>query len=160
LQEREEARRSLSDVIEDYLQKALDKVDDGVLEIQRNDLSQQFGCSPSQINYVLETRFSTERGYMIESRRGGGGYVRISQVRCHSTHELIQQVLDEIDEMVSQARALRIIQRLQDAQFLTPRETKLIEAAIHRKTLKVNLPLRDHLRARVLKSMLLASLYE
>lgn len=154
-----EGTRSLSDVIEDYLHKALDKVGNGVLEIQRNDLSQKFGCSPSQINYVLETRFSSERGYLIESRRGGGGFIRIIQIRCQTTQQLMNQILSEIGEMISQERAGRLIDRLRDGQILSEREAKIIEAAIDRKALAVDLPLRDRLRSRVLKSMLRASLY-
>ena len=71
----------ISDLIASFLQESLDEAENGVLEVQRNDLAQRFNCVPSQINYVMTTRFSPEHGYLVESRRGGGGYIRITQVR-------------------------------------------------------------------------------
>ena len=70
----------ISDVIASFIQSALDETD-GVLELQRSDLAQRFNCVPSQINYVMSTRFSPEHGYIVESRRGGTGYIRITRVR-------------------------------------------------------------------------------
>ena len=67
----------ISDLIAGFIQDALDEAN-GVLELQRSDLAQRFGCVPSQINYVMSTRFSPEHGYIVESRRGGGGYIRIT----------------------------------------------------------------------------------
>lgn len=61
----------ISDLIASFLQESLEETDGGVLEVQRNDLAQRFNCVPSQINYVMSTRFSPERGYIVESRRGG-----------------------------------------------------------------------------------------
>ncbi len=71
----------ISDLIASFLQDSLDTAEDGVLEVQRSDLAQRFNCVPSQINYVMSTRFSPERGYIVESRRGGNGYIRITRVR-------------------------------------------------------------------------------
>ena len=71
----------ISDLIASFLQESLEETDGGVLEVQRNDLAQRFNCVPSQINYVMSTRFSPERGYIVESRRGGNGYIRITRVR-------------------------------------------------------------------------------
>lgn len=84
----------ISDLIAGFIQDALDEAN-GVLELQRSDLAQRFGCVPSQINYVMSTRFSPEHGYIVESRRGGGGYIRIRRVpngptdafdACHQFH--------------------------------------------------------------------------
>ena len=71
----------ISDLIASFLQDSLDTAENGVLEVQRSDLAQRFNCVPSQINYVMSTRFSPERGYIVESRRGGNGYIRITRVR-------------------------------------------------------------------------------
>ena len=71
----------ISDLIASFLQDSLDTAEDGVLEVQRSDLAQRFNCVPSQINYVMSTRFSPERGYIVESRRGGNGYIRITRVQ-------------------------------------------------------------------------------
>ena len=71
----------ISDLIASFLQDSLDTAEDGVLEVQRSELAQRFNCVPSQINYVMSTRFSPERGYIVESRRGGNGYIRITRVQ-------------------------------------------------------------------------------
>ena len=71
----------ISDLIASFLQNSLDTAEDGVLEVQRSELAQRFNCVPSQINYVMSTRFSPERGYIVESRRGGNGYIRITRVQ-------------------------------------------------------------------------------
>ena len=70
---------TLSDSIERYLKGRLSKAVEGVIEIRRSEVAEQFDCVPSQINYVLETRFTPQRGYYVESRRGGGGYIRIME---------------------------------------------------------------------------------
>ena len=70
----------ISDLIAAFLQDSLDEAENGVLEVRRGDLAQRFHCAPSQINYVMSTRFSPERGYIIESRRGGNGYIKITRV--------------------------------------------------------------------------------
>ena len=82
----------ISDLIASFLQESLEETDGGVLEVQRNDLAQRFNCVPSQINYVMSTRFSPERGYIVESRRGGNGYIRITRVRV-DRQTLLMQVM-------------------------------------------------------------------
>lgn len=72
--------RNISDIIERYLKSILHESPEGMVEIQRNDLADQFSCVPSQINYVISTRFTLEKGYLVESKRGGGGYVRIQRI--------------------------------------------------------------------------------
>ena len=79
---------NLSDIIESFIKELMDANNNDAIEIQRNILAQQFDCSPSQINYVLTTRFSNDRGYVVESRRGGGGYIRIFKVRSSMEDEL------------------------------------------------------------------------
>lgn len=76
--------RNVSEVIEQYLKQILQQSPGGVIEIQRNDLADQFNCVPSQINYVISTRFTLEKGYIVESKRGGGGYIRIQKIKLHS----------------------------------------------------------------------------
>ena len=71
--------RNVSDIIEQYLKHILQESPEGAVEIQRNDLADQFQCVPSQINYVISTRFTLEKGYFVESKRGGGGYIRIQK---------------------------------------------------------------------------------
>ena len=86
----------ISDVIASFIQSALDETD-GVLELQRSDLAQRFNCVPSQINYVMSTRFSPEHGYIVESRRGGNGYIRITRVRT-DRKTLLMHVINSIGD--------------------------------------------------------------
>lgn len=85
----------LSDLIAQFLQAGLQQADDGVLEVQRSDLAQRFNCVPSQINYVMSTRFSPEHGYIVESRRGGNGYIRITRVQV-DRETLLMQVINDL----------------------------------------------------------------
>ena len=84
----------ITDMIAGFIQEALDDAG-GVLEMQRGDLAQRFGCVPSQINYVMSTRFSPEHGYIVESRRGGGGYIRITRVHV-DRQTLMMHVINSI----------------------------------------------------------------
>ena len=81
----------ISDLIASFLQDSLDTAEDGVLEVQRSELAQRFNCVPSQINYVMSTRFSPERGYIVESRRGGNGYIRITRVQVDRQTLMMQR---------------------------------------------------------------------
>ena len=83
----------ISDLIASFLQDSLDTAEDGVLEVQRSELAQRFNCVPSQINYVMSTRFSPERGYIVESRRGGNGYIRITRVDLASARAILSNLV-------------------------------------------------------------------
>lgn len=101
----------ISDLIASFLQESLEETDGGVLEVQRNDLAQRFNCVPSQINYVMSTRFSPERGYIVESRRGGNGYIRITRVRV-DRQTLLMQVINTLGSQVDLASARAILNNL------------------------------------------------
>jgi len=144
---------NLVDEIENYLKRLLHQT--GVIEIQRNELAKKFMCVPSQINYVLQTRFTLDRGYLIESRRGGGGYVRIERIRLASD-EALQQVLQEgIGEAISQEKAEGFINRFYEEGIITEREALLIKTAMKKEVLRIDLPYRDIIRANILKAMIL-----
>ena len=87
----------ITDLIASFLQDSLETAEDGVLEVQRSDLAQRFNCVPSQINYVMSTRFSPERGYIVESRRGGNGYIRITRVRV-DRQTLMMHVINSLGD--------------------------------------------------------------
>lgn len=147
---------NLSDYIEEYL-KALLREREGEVEVQRSELAERFGCAPSQINYVLATRFTPERGYLVESRRGGGGYIRI--VRLNLAREDLRRLIQGgIGDRLSQDEANAMVRRLQEEGFITSREAILMLAAMRREVLAVDLPLRDLIRANLFKSMLLSLL--
>ncbi len=148
---------SLSDFIENHLLDLLKKAGD-VLEIHRSKLAEKFNCVPSQINYVLETRFTTERGFLVESRRGGGGFIRITKLRLDPNDGLHQLIHDTIGDRLHQEAALGYVKRLADHGLLTTREAAIISAAVNREVLDLEVFTRDRIRASILKAMLLAML--
>ena len=151
---------NISDIIEGYLKQIIELDEKGLIEIKRSELADKFQCVPSQINYVINTRFTAERGYLVESKRGGGGYIRILRVASHSRDALFNEVARQIDDSASQTAAEHIIYRLIDEEILSKREAKLMLAAIDRTTLQLPLPLRDEVRAKVLKAMLMTLKFE
>lgn len=142
---------ALSDSIEKFI-KTLFAGDDQI-ELQRNELAQTFRCAPSQINYVLTTRFSPENGYVISSRRGGGGYIRIIRVNYDDTAALRDIILSYLEEPVSNNTAEAIIDRLYSSEIISAKEAKIILAAISDKSIYIQPPIRDIIRASILKSI-------
>lgn len=152
--------RNISDIIEGYLKKIIENEGKGHVEIKRSELADKFQCVPSQINYVINTRFTVERGYLVESKRGGGGYIRIVQVKPNSKIDLLQSIINQIENGATQNMAENIVYRLIDEEVINKREAKLMLAAIDRSTLNLQLPLRDEMRSRILKAMLMTLKYE
>jgi len=147
---------NLADDIEQFLKQHLRR--SPVIEIQRVGLAAKFGCAPSQINYVLATRFTLERGYLVESRRGGGGYIRIIRLNMEEGDALHEMLHREIGEQVGQEEALGYINRLREQDLISDREAAIMEAAVRRETIGLELPVRDAVRASLLRAMILAVL--
>ena len=147
----------ISDLIASFLQESLDEAENGVLEIQRNDLAQRFNCVPSQINYVLATRFSPDHGYIIESRRGGGGYIRIVRVVQTGAQRLMYLTNERIGDAISEAEAVRLIHQLVEQGLVSLAEGEIMRAAVSAQAMSVPIPdaLKAALRARTLKTMLM-----
>ncbi len=152
--------RNISDIIEGYLKEVIELGGKGHIEIKRSEIADKFQCVPSQINYVINTRFTAERGYLVESKRGGGGYIRILRVKANSEAELIDEILQHVGDTIPQTVAQDFIFRLIDEDVITRREAKLMVAALDRSVLCINLPGRDELRARILHAMLLTLKYD
>jgi len=150
--------RNITEIIEQHLKQMLDSSHDGTVEIQRNDLAEKFCCVPSQINYVISTRFTLEKGYVVESKRGGGGYVRIQRIELPTIKGIQLHIDQAIGKQIDQAGAEGLIYQLEEAEHITRREANLLRIAIHRDTIAIKLPYRDELRARLLKAMLIAIL--
>lgn len=125
------------------------------IEFQRNILAQDVGCVPSQINYVLSSRFTPERGYIVESRRGGGGCVRITKV-TYDKNTLIMQVINSVGSFISENTANDHLINLMRHQLISPRDAAIISAAISDSNFK-GLPqdIRDALRGCIFKQTLL-----
>lgn len=152
--------RNISDLIEDYLKKVLELSEEEIVEIKRSEMADKFECVPSQINYVINTRFTMERGYLVESKRGGGGYIRITRVRIHERINLLAQLKVVIGTKISQANGQDIIIRLLEEEMITEKEAKLMISVMDRSVLNIELPSRDQLRARILRAMIEALQYE
>ncbi len=146
---------SIVEQIERHLQELLEKSPQGILELQRNVLASLFECAPSQINYVLSTRFTIQQGYLVESRRGGGGFIRIIKLPIDSLEVIYRLAPEESMGDVSQVEGEGLIERLYREQLLTLREARLLQRIIHRDTLQLELPIRDGLRARLLRAALM-----
>ena len=152
--------RNISDIIEQYLKHVLDNSGKEIVEIKRSEIADKFQCVPSQINYVINTRFTIERGYVVESKRGGGGYIRIIKVRANNQAHLLDQILHLIHHRLSQAAAEDIIGRLVSEEVISSREAKLMLSVIDRSVLYIELPHRDELRARMFKAMITSLKYK
>jgi len=148
----------LSNLIEDFIKKLLDEANNGVIEIQRNELAQYFDCAPSQINYVLTTRFSSDKGYFIESRRGGGGYVKIVKVNINRDKYIKDLIQNIIGESISESRAHGIIESFLEEDIITEREHNIMKIVLSDRTLNNVNNDKNKIRADILKNMLLVFL--
>ena len=146
----------LSDSIESFI-KTLMSQEEPEVELKRNELAEYFGCAPSQINYVLATRFSPDHGYIIESRRGGGGYIRIVRVVQSGAQRLMYLTNERIGDAITEAEAVRLIRQLVEQGLVSLAEGEIMCSAVSAQAMSVPIPdaLKAALRARTLKTMLL-----
>ena len=145
----------ITDFIASFLQDSLEESENGVLEVQRNDLAQRFNCVPSQINYVMSTRFSPERGYIVESRRGGNGYIRITRVQV-DRQTLLMHVINSLGDQVDLSSARAILSNLVQAGALEENTGRSLLAAVGDKALgAVPREVRDTVRADIMKQVLI-----
>lgn len=143
----------MSDMIAQFIYDMLDE-SEGALELQRQDLARQFNVVPSQINYVLSSRFKPEQGYVIESRRGGGGYIRIYRVE-RDTSNTIMHIVNAIGDSIDYTAAARYLNNMSDYDMLEKQTARIIAAAISENSLSdVDKSLRNRVRATILKNIL------
>lgn len=147
----------LSDIIESFIKDMLSESGNDQVQIQRNELADQFRCAPSQINYVLTTRFTNEKGYVIESRRGGGGHIVIRQVTYDGTDTRNRLIYNGIGDNITYHNASSIIRNLYDMKLITEREMDIMKIAVNDRTLQ-NCENRNSIRADILKSMIITVL--
>ena len=146
----------ISDSVANYILQLLNETN-GIAEIQRNELASFLGCVPSQINYVLTSRFTPEQGYLVESRRGGGGYIRITRMQL-STADMIMHIINAIGNTLDAATARAMTANMVENSVLDPRAAELVQAAVSEKALAaVPRDLRDMVRAAIYKNMLLVT---
>lgn len=148
---------NLTDLIEQFLLELLEE--ESVITLKRNELANQFRCAPSQINYVIDTRFTGQRGYIVESQRGGGGYIRIRRVNVstnNSTSNYLMHVVNSIGTHIGFATVQAFLQNMVSAGVLTVREMRLMRTALSDRSIKASYPDRDAIRAEIFKNMLVS----
>ena len=144
--------RSISDIIEEFIMSSLD--DDDFIEISRNDLAKFFSCVPSQINYVLNTRFTVNRGFLVESQRGGGGYIKLMRVQDNNSN-FLNNALQICNQPINVIQANQLLSNLQERDLISNREAEIIKASINSKALNNPLNIENIIRANVLKQVIL-----
>lgn len=142
----------LSDTIEEFIKILLSESNQNQLQIQRNELADRFCCAPSQINYVLTTRFTYEKGYVIESRRGGGGCIIIRRVSHKTNIDRNRLIIESIGDSITYHNALILLESLYDHNLVDERELNLVKIALNDRTLQ-NTGDRNRVRADIFKAM-------
>lgn len=144
----------MSDIVARHILEMLDECD-GNAEIQRNELASILGCVPSQINYVITSRFTPEQGYIVESRRGGGGYIRITRINT-STSTAIMHIVNSIGKRLDKVSAEIMINNMLQRSIINEGTARLLAAAMsERSYMEVPQQYRDFVRASIFKNMLL-----
>ena len=148
----------MSDLISNEILRMLNESEIDTAEIQRNEFANLFGCAPSQINYVLSSRFTPEHGYIIESRRGGGGYIRIKRVAIKHGSALMH-IVNSIGDRIDALSTRIVLENCIDGGLITQDAARIMAAAVSN-TVMQNVPpqFKDSMRAAILKQMLLTQI--
>ncbi|BCZ44070.1 hypothetical protein psyc5s11_01370 [Clostridium gelidum] len=144
----------LSDIIEVFIKEMFNENKGNVIFIQRNELADQFRCAPSQINYVLTTRFTYERGYLIESKRGGGGHIAIKQLEYDSSNKREELINQSIGDSMTYHNANALLKDLLESGVIQLRECEIMKIAINDRSL-VRVDNKNKVRADILKAMIM-----
>lgn len=142
----------MSDMIEEFIKELL--VEDDHIEIQRNDLAEHFNCVPSQINYVISTRFSPSQGYYVESKRGGGGHITIKKVNITKSNYLMH-IINSIGDKLTKQEVDVFISNILSYEIIDTVQAKLLKVATSDNVLTLQQPSRDEIRAKIFKNMLI-----
>ena len=142
----------VSDIIEEFIKELFNNEEE--IEIQRNDLAQKFNCVPSQINYVIATRFKPSQGYYVESRRGGGGHITIKKV-SNTKSDYIMHIMENIGEALQNSEVEILISDFLTYGLVNEKEAKLLRVATSDNVLDIPKEYKDKLRASIFKNMLL-----
>lgn len=151
--------KNISDLIEEFILQQL--IYDNEISLSRNELAAYFNCAPSQINYVLTTRFTPLRGFDIESKRGGGGFIKINKIVLNDENAFLQKLLqDVIGNSIDYNASLHLLDNLRDRLIISEREYNIIKNAISDKALSSPFKIQNNIRAKILKNILLTFLKE
>lgn len=145
---------NISETIEKFIILSLGEND--FVEISRNSLAEYFSCAPSQINYVLDTRFTIDRGFFKESKRGGGGFIKISKLKTNDKNSYLSSLINEsIAEELSMKRLCQILDKLETDKIITLREKNVIISALSEDSLAMPFSIKDMIRAKAFKNILI-----
>ncbi len=150
----------LSDNIEEFIKSLMNEYE-GILELQRNELAEYFSCAPSQINYVLATRFSPERGYIIESRRGGGGFIKLIRIDESREQRIKLLIGDKLQSgKMNERTAFQLIESLLSSKLIDEKQADLMAAATSDKAINIPAGIKDEIRCNIMRQMMLSLLKE
>ncbi|AFS69231.1 MULTISPECIES: CtsR family transcriptional regulator [Exiguobacterium] len=144
--------QNITDIIEAYLKQILH--DEKKIEIKRQEIAERFDCVPSQINYVINTRFTIEKGYFVESKRGGGGYIRIQKIVILDSHDLLDEMSRWIGNDLTEQAAEDYLIRLVNEQLLTRREAIVVQSLLQKESLPMVLEDQRRMRAHLMQTLL------
>ena len=151
---------SLTKIIEEYIDRLLEENQAGEVSLRRKDLAEKFGCVPSQINYVLRSRFAPENGFLVESQRGGHGYIKIIQLTFSNCDEEVVHLADLVGNAITEQEVRKLLVNLQNREIVSPREHLIIEVTLRsqeengRTLFDLSPYRRDLMRAELLKKIL------
>ena len=123
--------QNMSDLIENYLKNVLHKNE--TVEIRRSEIADQFNCVPSQINYVINTRFTIQQGYVVESKRGGGGYIRIMKVNLVDEMDILNALGELVLKNFQSEKAINLLQNLYENELITKREAQMMSLMMEKR---------------------------
>ena len=144
--------QNMSDLIESYLKNVL--LSNETVEIRRSEIADQFNCVPSQINYVINTRFTIQQGYVVESKRGGGGYIRIMKVYLVDEMDVLNTLGDLIPPQLSVREANHLLQNLYENELISKREAQMMALMMEKDTFPVSVKNGDEIRSNMMKKLI------
>lgn len=144
--------QNMSDLIENYLKNVLHKNE--TVEIRRSEIADQFNCVPSQINYVINTRFTIQQGYVVESKRGGGGYIRIMKVNLVDEMDILNELGNLIPEELSEREGNHLLQNLYENELITKREAQMMSLMMEKDTFPSNVKNAAEIRSNMMKKLI------
>ena len=144
--------QNMSDLIESYLKNVL--LSNETVEIRRSEIADQFNCVPSQINYVINTRFTIQQGYVVESKRGGGGYIRIMKVNLVDEMDVLNTLGELIPPQLSVREANHLLQNLYENELISKREAQMMALMMEKDTFPVSVKNGDEIRSNMMKKLI------
>ena len=147
--------KTISDIIEEFIMSSLD--DDSFIELSRNDLAKFFSCVPSQINYVLNTRFTVNRGFVVESQRGGGGYIKVVRVQDNNSN-FLNRALQICSNPITLMQGNQLLEQMENRNLITSREKDLMMSVISNKSLNNPINMDNRLRGNILTQVIIETM--